>query len=425
VAPDVLDLDLAAVDLTDPMTFAHLDMAEVWRRFRTEAPVHRHPETEHGRAFWVLSRYSDVRALYQDDERFSSHHGNMLASLHKPHGDPAAGMMLALTDAPRHHTMRSILLKAFSPRSRELVVNRLEARVAALLRDAMSKGTFDFARDVAERVSMGTICDLLGFPEADHDRLLDLSRQALSSDEAEQTDEQAWTARNELLLYCQDVAEERRRHPVDDLVSAMATCTIDGRPMTDEELVVNCYGFILAGDQTSRLAMVGGLLAFTRFPAQWEALRDGRVPVAAAVDEVLRWTTPVMHVGRTAVTDVEIDGHPIRKGDIVTGWNTSANADDEVFAEPGALDLGRAPNPHLTFGFGPHFCFGAYLGRAEVRAVLETLCRNVADIELRGAARPLYSTFLRGYGSLPVELVPKTEQAGRGAAPTTTSEVSP
>jgi cytochrome P450 len=407
------------------MTFARLDMAAVWRRFRAEAPVHRHRETGHGRPFWVLSRYRDVRALYQDDERFSSHHGNMLTSLHKPQGDPAAGMMLALTDAPRHHTMRSILLKAFSPRSRELVVNRLETRVAALLRDGMARGTFDFARDVAERVSMGTICDLLGFPPADHDRLLDLSREALSSDEADQTDEQAWTARNELLLYCQDIAEERRRNPADDLVSAMATCTIDGTPMTVEELVVNCYGFILAGDQTSRLAMVGGLLAFTRFPAQWAALRDGRVPVASAVDEVLRWTTPVMHVGRTAVTDVEVDGHTIRAGDVVTGWNTAANADEEVFGEPGTLDLGRAPNPHLTFGFGPHFCFGAYLGRAEVRAVLETLCREVADIELRGAAKPLYSTFLRGYGSLPVELVPPTVRAGRCAAPATTSEVSP
>ena len=419
------DVDLAAVDLTDPMTFADLDMAEVWRRFRAEAPVHHHPGTERGRAFWVLSRYRDVRALYQDDERFSSHHGNMLASLHKPHDDPAAGMMLALTDAPRHHTMRSILSKAFSPRSRDLVVNRLEARVAALLHDAMGKGTFDFARDVAERVSMGTICDLLGFPAADHDRLLELSRQALSSDEADQTDEQAWTARNELLLYCQDVAVARRGNPLDDLVSAMATCTIDGRPMTDEELVVNCYGLILAGDQTSRLAMVGGLLAFARFPDQWEALRDGRVPMAAAVDEVLRWTTPVMHVGRTAVTDVEIGDRTIRKGDIVTGWNTSANADEDVFPEPGVFDLGRTPNPHLTLGFGPHFCFGAYLGRAEVRAVLETLCREVADIELRGAARPLYSTFLRGYGSLPVELVQKTVSAGLGATPRTTSEVSP
>lgn len=397
---------LATVDLTDPVTFVRLDMTEVWRRFRREEPVHLHPETEHGREFWVLSRYQDVRALYQDDERFTSRSGNMLASLQKPHGDPAAGMMLALTDAPRHNTMRAILLKAFSPRSREFIVSRLQERVDALLGRAMD-GQFDFAKEVAERVSMGTICDLLGFPATDHDMLLDLSRETLSSDDADQTDEQVWAARNELLLYCQDFAEERRRDPQDDLVSAMATCRIDGVPMTVDEMVVNCYGLILAGDQTSRLAMVGGLLAFTRFPEQWAALKAERVPLASAVDEVVRWTSPVMHVGRTARTDVEIDGRTIRKGDIVTGWNTSANRDGEMFDDPETFDLARTPNAHLAFGMGPHFCFGAYLGRAEVGAVLKTLCRTVEEIEPCGEAKPLYSTFLNGYSSLPVELTPK------------------
>lgn len=398
---------LATVDLADPETFVRLDMDEVWRRFRREAPVYRHPETGAGRGFWVLSRHRDVRALYQDDERFTSVPGNMLASLQKPAGDPAAGMMLALTDAPRHRTMRSVLRKAFSPRSRAFTVGRLQERVDTLLRDAMPGGTFDFAAQVAERVSMGTICDLLGFPPADHDLLLGLSRESLSSDEAGQTDEEAWSARNELLLHCQELAEQRRRAPVDDLVSAMATCRIDGEPMSVDELVVNIYGFILAGDQTSRLAMVGGLLALTEFPEQWAALKAGRVAMVSAVDEVVRWTSPVMHVGRTARTDVEVDGHLIRRGDVVTGWNTSANRDEEAFADPGGFDLSRAPNPHVAFGLGPHFCFGAFLGRAEVSAVLSTLRRTVEEIEVRGEAKRLYSTFLNGHSSLPVALTPK------------------
>jgi cytochrome P450 len=405
----VLDIDLAAVNLADPLTFTRFDMDQVWRRFRTEAPVHLHPETEQCSRFWVLSRYKDVRALYLDDERFISRPGNMLTSLRKPDGDPAAGLMLALTDAPWHNIMRSMLLKAFSPRIREFIVGRLQERVDALLREAISNGPFDFARDVAERVSMGTICDLLGIPATDHGMLLDLSREALSSDEAGQTDEQAWTARNELLLYCSDFAERRRRDPADDLVSAMATAAIDGEPMTMDELVVNCYGFILAGDQTSRLAMVGGLLAFTRYPRQWAALKSGRVRSAEAADEVVRWTTPVMHVGRTCRADVEIDGRRISRGDVVTGWNTSANRDEAAFADPRAFDLARTPNPHLAFGFGPHFCFGAYLGRAEVGAVLTALCRTVDGVELRGDPKPLYSTFLQGYSSLPVELVPMAE----------------
>jgi cytochrome P450 len=407
MTPGVLELELSAIDLADPGTFVRFDMDEVWRRFRTEAPVHLHPETGKGRSFWVLSRHADVRSFYQDDERFGSHQGNMLASLHKPNGDPAAGMMLALTDGPRHAAMRSILVKAFSPRSREFIVNRLQARVDVLVRAAIGRGQVDFARDVAERVSMSTICNLLGFPASDHDMLLGLSREALSSDDIDQTDEQAWTARNELLMYCQDAAERSRREPGDDLVSAMATCEIEGRPMTVDELVVNCYGLILAGDQTSRLAMVGSLVALDRFPAQWELLRSPATSLATAVDEVLRWTTPVMHVGRTARVDTEIGGRTIRAGDLVTAWNTSANRDADVFADPEVFDLTRAPNPHLTFGYGPHFCFGAYLGRAEVGAVLGTLRRTVERVEPCGEPKPLYSTFLRGYGSLPVELIPK------------------
>jgi cytochrome P450 len=397
--------DLAAVDLAEPLTFSRFDMGDVWRRFRAEAPVYRQPETPDCPPFWVLSRYRDVRALYQDDVRFISAPGNMLASLRKPHGDAAAGKMLALTDAPRHQQMRSMLLKPFSRRIREFVMHRLQKRVEQLLTDAMREVTFDFARDFAERVSMGTIGDLLGFPVGDHARLLDLSRESLSSDEVDQTAEQAWTARNELLLYCAEHAERRRRDPGDDLVSAMAVGTVDGTPMTLDELTLNCYGFILAGDQTSRLAMVGGLLALIRFPEQWNALKSGRVPVSSAADEVVRWATPVMHVARTARTDVEIDGRLIRAGDIVTGWNTSANRDEEVFTDPDTFDLGRAPNPHLAFGYGPHFCFGAYLGRAEIAAVLRALCRTAAHVELRGEPRPLYSTFLQGYSSLPVQVV--------------------
>jgi cytochrome P450 len=143
---------------------------------------------------------------------------------------------------------------------------------------------------------------------------------------------------------------------------------------------------------------------FARQPEQWQALRDGRVELSTAVEEILRYHSPAMHLGRTATTDVVIGGRTIRAGDLVTAWNASANHDDRVFDRPDVLDLGRSPNRHLTFGFGPHFCLGAYLGRAEMTAVLDALRRTVQDIRLRGEPEPLFSTFLRGYSSLPVEL---------------------
>ncbi|MFJ5680701.1 cytochrome P450 [Streptomyces sp. NPDC093097] len=400
---------LRRVDLSDPETFVREDMDAVWRTLRDEAPVYWHPETPAGCGFWVLSRYDDVLALLKDDERFSSGAGNMLDSLHKPNGDPAGGKILALTDNPRHVALRTILLKAFTPRIREFIVNRLKVRVDELIDSRLGIGSFDFAREVAEQIPMGTICDLLGFPPADRPRLLDLSREALSSDESGQTEDDAWEARNELLLMCMDLMEARRADPQDDLVSAMVTCEVGGRMLTDDEVIVNLYGFILAGDHTSRLAMGGAVTEFAARPEQWRALKESRVSMDKAVEEVVRWTTPVMHVGRTAKTDMEWGGHTIQAGDLVTAWNISANRDERHFDAPDVFDLARNPNKHLAFGFGPHFCFGAYLGRAEVAAVLDTLVKKVSSIELVSEPRPLYSTFLRGYSSIPVALHGATE----------------
>ncbi|MFG2455457.1 cytochrome P450 [Streptomyces sp. NPDC048512] len=397
--------DLNRVDLTDPSTFLHTDMEDFWRRVRTEQPVYLHPATDRGSPFWVVSRHADVMAVLQDAERFSSQPGNMMSSLHKPGGDPAAGKILALTDAPRHNAMRTILLKAFSPRIRKGVTDKLQQRVDQILGHAVGTGTFDFAKEVAEVIPMGTICDLLGFPSTDHKYVLDLSREAVSADDEGQTEEDVWLSRNELLIYSQEIIETRREDPQDDLISAMATCRINGEPMTDDEVVVNCYGFILAGDHTSRLAMVGALLAFAQHPDQWRALKDGRISIASAVEEIVRWTTPAMHIGRTATADVTIGGRTIREGEHVILWITSANRDESVFPDPHRFDLARTPNKHLGFGFGPHFCFGSYLGRAEIAAVLKTLVNRVDRIELTGDPKALYSTFLRGYSSLPVSLI--------------------
>ncbi|MER5882162.1 cytochrome P450 [Streptomyces sp. NPDC001910] len=397
--------DLNRVDLTDPSTFLRTDMEDFWRRVRTEQPVYLHPATDRGSPFWVVSRHADVMAVLQDAERFSSQPGNMMSSLHKPGGDPAAGKILALTDAPRHNAMRTILLKAFSPRIRKGVTDKLQQRVDQILGHAVGTGTFDFAKEVAEVIPMGTICDLLGFPSTDHKYVLDLSREAVSADDEGQTEEDVWLSRNELLIYSQEIIETRREDPQDDLISAMATCRINGEPMTDDEVVVNCYGFILAGDHTSRLAMVGALLAFAQHPDQWRALKEGRISIASAVEEIVRWTTPAMHIGRTATADVTIGGQTIRKGEHVILWITSANRDESVFPDPHRFDLARTPNKHLGFGFGPHFCFGSYLGRAEIAAVLKTLVSRVDRIELTGDPKALYSTFLRGYSSLPVSLI--------------------
>ncbi|WP_406383465.1 cytochrome P450 [Streptomyces sp. NBC_01618] len=398
--------DLDAVDLTDPRTFV-TDTADqlhdLWQRLRTERPVHHHRPTGGRPAFWALTRYDDVVAVYKDNARFTSERGNVLATLLQG-GDTAAGKMLAVTDGSRHRAIRTLMLKSFSPRALSHVVEQVNKRTRDLLGQVLDQESFDYAEAIAEHIPMGTICDLMAVPPQDRQQLLDWNKQVLSADNSDGSPEDAWLARNEILLYFSDLARHRRKKPGDDVVSTLATAEIEGRPLTEEEIVFNCYSLIIGGDESSRMASIGTILAFIEHPEQWRRFKAGEVTVESATEEVLRWTTPAMHFGRRAKEDVEIGGRLIPAGDIVTLWNTSANFDETTFADPRRYDLGRTPNKHATFGFGPHFCLGAFLGREELKALLVALREMVGGIESRGSAERVFSNFLYGYSSLPVSL---------------------
>ncbi|MEU8975767.1 cytochrome P450 [Streptomyces monashensis] len=401
-------LTVDRTDLTDPRTFLALDveLVEMWRRFRLQSPVHWH-EVE-GRAvpgFWVLSRHEDVMEVYRDNKRFTSEYGNVLATLLEG-GDSAAGKMLAVTDGRRHRELRNVMLKAFAPRVLEPVVAGLRARADRLVRSAVEAGDCDFAKDVAEHIPMATIADLLGVPAADRDDLLVLTKEALSTEDESSSADEAVVARNELLFYFAELAAVRRKDTRDDVLSILTTSTIDGEPLTEQEIIFNCYSIIIGGDETSRLSMISGMRALMEHPEQWRRLTSGDVTVESAVEEVLRWASPAMHFGRRVREDVEIGGRLLRAGDVVTLWNSSANYDESLFADPGSFDLSRTPNKHVAFGYGPHFCPGAYLGRAEIAALLSALRTHVAEAVPNGPARPIHSNFLHGYSSLPVSLSP-------------------
>ncbi|MFJ8198691.1 cytochrome P450 [Streptomyces sp. NPDC096152] len=396
--------DLDAVDLTDPRTFvtgSPGELHDLWQRFRTERPVHHHRPTPGRPGFWALTRYEDVLAVYKDNARFTSERGNVLATLLQG-GDSAAGKMLAVSDGARHRAIRNLMLKSFSPRALRNVVEQVRIRTRDLLAQALERDGFDYAEAIAEHIPMGTICDLMAVPPQDRQPLLDWNKQVLSADSSEGTPEDAWLARNEILLYFSDLARSRRRNPGDDVISALATGEIEGRPLTEEEIVLNCYSLIIGGDESSRMASIGAVLGFVEHPDQWRAFKAGEVGVDSATEEVLRWTTPAMHFGRRALVDVEIGGRTVPAGDVVTLWNTSANFDESVFADPRRYDLGRTPNKHVTFGFGPHFCLGAFLGREELKALLDALRDMVGTVESRGPAERVYSNFLYGYSSAPV-----------------------
>lgn len=388
----------ATLDLTDPTTFVRHDPHEFWREVRRSEPVYWH---EGDPGFWVVARYADVLSCYADVRTLSSARGTVLDVLLRG-ADSAGGKMLAVTDRPRHRDLRNLMLRAFSPRVLGAVGQRVRRRTDRLIRTVVELGEFDFASEVAEHIPLNTICDLLSVPEVDRAQVLKWNKLALSAEDADADQLDSLEARNEIVGYFMDLARHRRHHPGDDVVSMIATATVGEGPLTLEEVALNCYSLILGGDESSRVSAICAVAELARHPDQWRALRDGDTGLDPAVEEVLRWATPALHFARTATGDLELGGRPVRAGDIVTMWNISANNDEDVFTEPRRFDLSRSPNRHLSFGHGPHFCVGAFLGRLELHALLGALRSSVTEIQPAGTPTPIYSNFLNGYSSLPV-----------------------
>jgi cytochrome P450 len=389
------------LDLTDPTTFVTNDPHDFWRGVRETDRV-LWSEGQAGRpGFWAVACHEDVVCAYANAAELKSARGTVLDVL--LHGDDAGGgKMLAVTDRPRHRQLRSVMMRALSARILDELEGKLQQSVQRLIGEMTERDEFDFATDVAEHIPINTICDLLSIPVADRAALLRLNKLALSSDSADIDELASLEARNEIVLYFVDLAQERRSNPGGDVVSAIAGARIDGEPLTLDEIALNCYSLILGGDESSRLSAISGVKALAEHPAQWRALQAGEVVLETAVEEIVRWATPAMYFARTASADLSIAGKRIRAGDIVTLWNISANNDETAFTAPRALDLSRSPNRHVAFGYGPHFCIGAFLGRAELRALLTALVQRVADLELRGTPARVFSSFVYGYSSLPV-----------------------
>lgn len=393
------------VDLGDPGTFAGRGLDGFWRTLRDTAPVHWNGPADGRRGFWVLSRYDDIMATYRDNVNFTSERGNVLVTLLEG-GDAGAGKMLAVTDGRRHHELRKILQRVLSPRVLDQVARTVRTNTRRLVREAVESGGCDFAEEIAGRIPMTTIANLLGVPGQDREFLLSLTRTALSTDDEGVDEVESEMARNELLMYFMDIVEERRAAPGDDVISMLLGSSIDGVPLSDEDVVLNCYSLIIGGDETSRLTMIDCVRTLARERVQWQRLKEGKVAIDTAVDEVLRWASPTMHFGRSVVHETELHGVRLRPGEIVTLWHASGNRDERAFERPGVFDLGRAPNKHLAFGYGPHFCVGSYLAKVEVSELLMALRDFTTGFEQTEEALRIRSNFLTGFSTLPVRFWP-------------------
>ncbi|MFF1779382.1 cytochrome P450 [Streptomyces virginiae] len=395
------------IDLADPQLFALGSHQRVFRFLREHEPVHWNPEgTEPG--FWSVTRYEDCLAVQKDGATFSSAGTNTLGP-QRWTGDEGSGRMLTHTDGPRHTELRRVVNRAFTPRA----VGALEPYVRSVVRRsldrALEQGEVDFV-DTMAMLPVASIAALLGVPEEDWALLLRLTSAAFgSADQELQTSPSARAsaamAHAQLLLYCQDLMDQRRASPRDDIVTRLVEAQREG--LLDEEGAMLFFDLLLlGGNETTRHGAVGALIAFMEDPQQWERLRADRSLLNTAVGEVLRYVSPSLHVLRRAERDVELHGRLIRAGDDVAIWHSSANRDERVFDAPDTFDIGRAHNPHLALGSGPHYCLGASLATLELRVFLDELCDRVGSATLLEPPTRLASTVIAGFKQLRVQVRP-------------------
>jgi len=409
---------LADIDLTDLDRFAAGFPHDTFTRLRRAAPVWRHPPTAHtpdGESFWVVSRHADVTAVAADAATFSSVSGGARAGggtliEDLPRGF-AAGVLLNMMDDPRHRRIRRLVTPAVSPRALARLEAELRARTATIVDAALARGACDFLVDVAAELPLQATAILLGIPQADRHDILAWANATLDYDDRDLGEQSAKTraAAAAMFAYGARLIEEKRRRPADDVLSAVVHGRVAGddgapAPLTDLELQMFFNLLIAAGSETTRNSLAIGLLALVEHAGAWRALARERALLPTAVEEILRWASSTTYNRRTATRDVELRGQRIAAGDKVTLWWTSANRDEDVFAEPFRFDVRRDPNPHVAFGSAGHFCLGAGLARLEIRLVIEALLDRGAEIALAGPVVWMRSNKHHGVRYMPVTL---------------------
>jgi cytochrome P450 len=381
--------------LTDPAFYAG-DPFPLYARLRAEAPLAWNDEL----GFWAVATHAEVLEVSKDPVTYCSGRGVLLMDLGRDMPDTPGALLYV--DPPEHSRYRALVQPAFAPSRIRALETPIRARVRALVETFEAGRPVEIVDQLAVPFPLLVIADLLGVPTED---LADMRRwtDALIELATEPSDENTAIA-TEMAVYFLDHIAARRLAPRDDLVSTLATVTVEGEQLDDAELMMFCAQLLVAGNETTRNLVSGGLLALAEHPDQWARLVADPGLVPTAVDELLRWTTPVISFMRTATRATELRGQPIAEGEPLLLLYASANRDEDAFGPTAAqLDVGREPNAQLAFGFGTHYCIGAALARLEGRIVLEELLARFTTLSLAGRVERLPSGVIAGL--LHVDLV--------------------
>jgi cholest-4-en-3-one 26-monooxygenase len=383
-----------------------------FRRLRAEAPVS-WQQRDDDASFWAITKYKDVFAMSLDQKTFSSaRRGAIFRPWNEEEYEAQKGMLIN-RDPPDHTKFRRLVSIGFSGRMIRRLEQHVRTMTGKIIDQVAGAGECDFVASVSAELPLQVIVELVGVPLADRHRVLQWSNQMMAYDDPEyQLDPfTPKIAAAELFMYANELAADRKANPRDDLASELMHAEIDGNGLTPEEFNSFFILLLVAGNETTRNLISGGLLALIEHPEQRARLQANPALLPTAVEEMLRWVTPVNLFQRTATRDVELRGETIREGDNVVLFYASANRDEEMFPDADRFDVARDPNEHLAFGIGPHFCLGANLARLEITVMFEELLRRLPDIELAGPVERLRSNFINGIKRMPVRFTPERIRA--------------
>lgn len=409
---------MTAADVFDPRVFTGGLPHERFRLLRDTEPVSWQDEHEvlgwpAGPGYWAITRHADVKHVLRTPEVFSSWLG--ATQIRDPEPDDLAFVrrMILNMDAPEHQRLRRVVAAVFTRRRLERSSEQIAERARRLIDAVAPRGRCDLPVEVTDDFPLANLAELLGVPPQDRELLLRWTNRVIGYQDPEHADV-VRDARGEpvnprspamlqdMFAYAEELAAHKRAHPGDDLMTALVNASVDGRGLDEAELKMFFFLLVIAGNDTVRSALPGGVLALLEHPGQYRRLRAEPDLLPGAVEEMLRWHPPVLSFRRTASRDTEVAGVRIREGEKVVVYHASAHFDERAFPEPFTFDITRSPNDHLAFGQGPHLCLGAHFGRLQLRVFFRELLLRLPLLELDGEPRRLTSNFINGITHLPV-----------------------
>jgi cholest-4-en-3-one 26-monooxygenase len=381
---------------------------EAFDELRSNGPVQKHPNPD-GRDFWSITGHAELTEASRDGSRFAATANNSIPD-HYPVGyvaEDASSQMMHMLNGRSHTRLRGLVSKAFTSR----VIAQLEvdtrSMAKALIAEAAEKGEFDFVDDISAALPLAVICNLMGIPESDRPLIFDWTNRMMGGQDAEYSNglDDVRLAAQEMYDYAMALAAKRRENPGSDLTSLLLQAEINGDRLTDAEYQGFFQLLSAAGNETTRNLISHGTVALIQHPEQRAALQADFSLIPQAIEEMLRWGTPVHHFARDVLQDTELGGAQLAAGDKVVLWYIAANRDPQVFDDPYRFDISRDPNPHTSFGGGgPHFCLGASLARMETRVLFEELFTALPDLEFAGEVARMRSNMFNGLKHIPVRV---------------------